>query len=175
VRTAPWISRGCIFFPGLISAATDLGLLEIGGVRATVDDRETGDFTPEVESWLAVNPDSELIPVARANGLTHFVPVPQGKLVAGSSGLVATRGWTTEEMLVRRRTAMHLFWPDHSLAVPVPDAAKKPKPLTEQARERREKVRSIEQFFADAEAWEKRPVREPRRACVGSHATRARW
>jgi imidazolonepropionase-like amidohydrolase len=152
---------GLHLFPGLISAATDLGLLEIGGVRATVDDRETGDFTPEVESWLAVNPDSELIPVARANGLTHFVPVPQGKLVAGSSGLVATRGWTTEEMLVRRRTAMHLFWPDHSLAVPGPNATKKPKPLNEQARERREKVRSIEQFFADAEAWEKRPAGGP--------------
>jgi imidazolonepropionase-like amidohydrolase len=64
-------------------------------------------------------------------------------------------------MLVRRRTAMHLFWPDHSLIVPGPYAPKKPKPLYEQARERREKVRSIEQFFADAEAWEKRPAGSP--------------
>lgn len=152
---------GLHLFPGIISAGTDLGLVEIGGVRATVDVRETGDFTPEVESWLAVNPDSELIPVARANGLTHFAPVPQGKLLAGTSGLVATGGWTNEEMLVRRRTAMHLFWPDHSLTIPAPNAAKKPKPLDEQARERREKVRSIEQFFADAEAWEKRPPGSP--------------
>ena len=152
---------GLHLFPGLISGATDLGLVEIGGVRATVDDRETGDFTPEVESWLAVNPDSELIPVARANGLTHFASVPQGKLLAGTSGLVATRGWTTEEMVLRRRTGMHLFWPDHSLTIPSPNAAKKPKPLNEQARERQEKVRSIEQFFADAEGWEKRPTGSP--------------
>lgn len=152
---------GLHLFPGLISAATDLGLVEIGAVRATVDGRETGEFTPEVESWLAVNPDSELIPVARANGLTHFVPVPQGKLLAGTSGLVATRGWTTEEMLVRRRTAMHLFWPDLSLTIPEPDAPGKTKPLDEQDRERREKVRVIEQFFADAEAWEKRPAGSP--------------
>jgi len=152
---------GLHLFPGLISAATDLGLVEIGGVRATVDSRETGDFTPEVESWLAVNPDSELIPVARANGLTHFVPVPQGKLITGTSGLLSTQGWTTEEMLVRRRTAMHLSWPDHSLTVPGPYVPKKPKPLNEQARERREKVRSIEQFFADAEAWQKRPAGSP--------------
>jgi imidazolonepropionase-like amidohydrolase len=152
---------GLHLYPGLIGAATDLGLVEIGGVRATVDDRETGDFTPEVESWLSVNPDSELIPVARANGLTHFVPVPQGKLLAGTSGLVATRGWTIEDMLVRRRTAMHLFWPDHSLAIPGPGASEKTKPLDEQARERREKVRAIEQFFADAEAWEKRPAGSP--------------
>lgn len=148
-------------FPGLISAATDLGLVELDGVRATIDDRETGDFTPEVESWLAVNPDSELIPVARANGVTHFVPVPQGKLLAGTSGLVATAGWTIEEMIVRRRTGMHLFWPDHSLAIPTPSLPKKPKPLNEQARERQEKVRTIEQFFADAEAWAKRPAGSP--------------
>ncbi len=149
---------GLHLFPGLISAATDLGLVEISGVRASVDDRETGEFTPEVESWTAVNPDSELIPVARANGLTHFVPVPQGKLLAGTSGLLAARGWTIEDMAIRRRTAMHLFWPDHALKIPSPTASEKTKPLDEQARERREKVRTIEQFFADAEAWEKRPA-----------------
>jgi len=153
--------KGLHLFPGLISAGTNLGLVEISGVRASVDDRETGDFTPEVESWTAVNPDSELIPVARANGLTHFVPIPQGKLLAGTSGLLAARGWTIEDMTIRRRTAMHLFWPDHSLTVPVPNAPKKPKPLDEQNRERREKVRAIEQFFADAEAWEKRPAGSP--------------
>src|SRR5678816_2271894 len=109
--------KGLHLFPGLISAGTNLGLVEISGVRASVDDRETGDFTPEVESWTAVNPDSELIPVARANGLTHFVPIPQGKLLAGTSGLLAARGWTIEDMTIRRRTAMHLFWPDHSLTV----------------------------------------------------------
>ncbi len=152
---------GLHLFPGLIAAATDLGLVEIDAVRATVDGHEAGDFTPEVESWLAVNPDSELIPVARANGLTHFVPVPQGRLLAGTSGLVAARGWTTEEMVVRRRTAMHLFWPDQALTIPGPNAPKKTKPLDEQARERREKVRSIGQFFAEAEAWEKRPAGSP--------------
>lgn len=149
---------GLHLFPGLIGAATELGLEEIGGVRATVDGRETGEFTPEVESWLAVNPDSELIPVARANGITHFVPVPQGKLLAGTSGLVATRGWTIEEMLTRRGTAMHLFWPAQSLSIPSPDAPEKTKPLDEQARTRREKLRTIEQFFTEAYAWTKRPA-----------------
>jgi imidazolonepropionase-like amidohydrolase len=152
---------GLHLFPGLISAATDLGLVEISGVRASVDDRETGDFTPEVESWTAVNPDSELLPVARANGLTHFAPAPQGKLIAGSSGLLAVRGWTIEDMTLRRRTAMHLFWPDHALNIPGPGASEKVKPLDEQARERREKERGIEQFFADAEAWEKRVAGAP--------------
>lgn len=153
--------NGLHLFPGLISAGTDLGLVEISGVRSSVDDRETGDFTPEIESWTAVNPDSELVPVARANGMTHFVPVPQGKLLSGTSGLLAARGWTIEDMTVRRHTAMHLFWPDHSLIVPGPNAPEKTKSLDEQDRERREKVRNIEQFFADAAAWEKRPAGSP--------------
>ena len=153
--------KGLHLFPGLISAGTDLGLVEIPGVRASVDDRETGEFTPEIESWTAVNPDSELIPVARANGITHFAPVPQGKLLSGTSGLLAARGWTIEDMTVRRRTAMHLFWPDHSLNVPGPNAPEKAKSFDEQHRERQEKVRNIEQFFADAAAWEKRPPGSP--------------
>ncbi len=152
---------GLHLFPGLISASTDLGLVEISGVRASVDDRETGEFTPEIESWTAVNPDSELIPVSRANGITHFVPVPGGKLLSGASSLMAARGWTVEDMTVRRRTAMHLFWPDHSLTLPRPRVSAKIKPLDEQARERTERVRVIDQFFADAEAWEKRPAGSP--------------
>ncbi len=149
--------KGLHLFPGLVSPSTDLGLVEIAGVRASVDDRETGEYTPEVEAWMSVNPDSELIPVARANGVTHFAPVPQGKLITGTSGMMAARGWTIEDMAVRRRTAMHLFWPDHSLSVPAPGSTGG-KSLEDQARERKEKVRSIEQFFADAEAWSKRPA-----------------
>lgn len=148
--------KGLHLFPGLISPSTDLGLVEIPALRASVDDRETGEFTPEVESWSAVNPDSELIPVARANGITHFSPTPQGKFITGTSGMMAARGWTIEDMVVSKRTAMHLVWPNHSLNVPGPSAPPDAKSLDEQSRERRERIRDIERFFADAEAWSKR-------------------
>lgn len=65
---------GLQLYPGLIALDTALGLKEIGAVRATVDVREVGDFTPDVLSWWAVNPDSELLPVARANGVAYFEP-----------------------------------------------------------------------------------------------------
>ena len=61
--------KGQHVYPGLIALNSGLGLTEIEAVRATRDEREVGDFTPDVESWIAVNPDSELLPVARANGL----------------------------------------------------------------------------------------------------------
>ena len=86
---------GLHLYPGLIAASTSLGLIEINAIRATRDASEVGDYTPDVESWVAVNPDSELIPVARANGITHFLPVPGGGIVAGQSGLMVADGWTS--------------------------------------------------------------------------------
>jgi len=59
-------------YPGLIALNTTLGLTEISAVRATLDTTEPGEYTPDVESWIAVNPDSELIPVTRVNGIAFF-------------------------------------------------------------------------------------------------------
>ena len=61
---------GLQLYPGMIALNTDLGLVEIDAVRSTIDVHEVGDYTPDVYSWLAVNPDSELLPVARANGIS---------------------------------------------------------------------------------------------------------
>ena len=51
-------------YAGLISPGSSLGLTEINALRPTRDEREVGTHTPDVEAWVAVNPDSELIPVA---------------------------------------------------------------------------------------------------------------
>ena len=72
-------------YPGLISPGSSLGLAEINAIRPTRDEREVGTHTPEIEAWTAVNPDSELIPVARANGITHSLVVPMGGTVSGIS------------------------------------------------------------------------------------------
>src|SRR5947208_11432792 len=140
-------------YPGLIAASTSLGLVEINAIRATRDASEVGEFTADVESWVAVNPDSELIPVARANGITHFLPVPGGGIVAGQSGLMVVDGWTTEDMTVKRPVALHVFWPGMELNTTPKEEFKdksKWKSLEDQAKERREKIRALEDFFAEA-------------------------
>jgi imidazolonepropionase-like amidohydrolase len=146
-------------YPGLIALNTVLGLTEISGVRSTQDATEIGDdFTPDVESWIAVNPGSELIPVTRANGITSFEPVPKGNLISGQSALVATAGWTTEQMTIRKPIALHLFWPDMELDTTPKDRARdksKWKSLEEQAKERRARLRAIEDFFEEAKAYAK--------------------
>jgi imidazolonepropionase-like amidohydrolase len=149
---------GLHLYPGLIALNTDLGLVEIGGVRATVDTRETGEYTPDVCSWLAVNPDSERLPVARANGITHFEPTPQGAVVAGQSGLLALDGWTSEQMTVKKPLALHVFWPDATLNTTPKGQSRAPakwKSLEEQDRERKEKARRLDSFFAEARAYAK--------------------
>lgn len=148
--------QGQQLYPGLIAAGTTLGLTEIAGVRATRDSNEVGDYDPDVQSWIAVNPDSELIPVARASGITHVEPVPEGGVIAGQSAVIALEGWTSEQMVVKRPVALHLFWPEPALNTapksPGKDASKW-KSLDEQARERRLKVRSMEDFFEEARAY----------------------
>jgi len=138
--------KGQHLFPGLIAPTTALGLMEIPAVRATVDTSEVGTYTPEVKSWLAVNPDSELIPVARANGITHFVPTPQGGTVTGQSGLMATVGWGYENMLHHSSVALHLFWPPMNIN-PGADDAKK------QAKNRDKRLKEIDDFFEEARAY----------------------
>src|SRR5215472_14740568 len=126
-------------YPGMIALDTMLGLMEIGAVRATQDSTEVGEFTPDVQSWIAVNPDSELIPVTRANGIAYFEPVPQGGLVSGQSGLVAVEGWTSEQRTLKKPLALHLFWPAMDLETSSGRGrrAAKGKSSEEQAKERR--------------------------------------
>jgi imidazolonepropionase-like amidohydrolase len=150
--------KGLHVYPGLISLNCVLGLTEIEAVRATADSAEVGDYTPDVESWIAVSPDSELIPVARANGIASFEPVPEGGIVAGQSGLVAVEGWTAEQRAIKKPIGLHVYWPKQDLDVSPrqqPRARTRSKSLEEQAKERRTKLQAIVEFFEQARAYGK--------------------
>jgi Imidazolonepropionase and related amidohydrolases len=150
-------------YPGLIAATTSLGLTEINAVRATQDTSEVGEFTPDVEAWVSVNPDSELIPVARANGFTHALVAPMGGTVTGTSGLIKTDGWGVEDMTVKSRVALHMMWPSLSInttpkeSMRDPDKFKSPK---EQAKQREKNLLNIDRFFDDAEAYAKARIQD---------------
>lgn len=166
--------KGLHLYPGLIAASTSAGLVEIGAVRATRDMSEVGEYTPDVQSWIAVNPDSELLPVARANGITHFLPVPMGGVVSGQSGLLALEGWTTEEMVAKKPVALHAFWPAMTLnTTPKEQFQDKSrwKSLEDQDQERRRKLRELDEFFADARAY----ARGRATAQTNAHAPVPAW
>src|SRR3954471_6303120 len=98
-------------YPSLFDAGTDIGLVEINSVRATEDFQESGQLNPNVKAIVAVNPDSEIIPVTRSNGVLLALTAPQGGLIAGKSAVIQLDGWTWEEMAVLPEAAMHLEWP----------------------------------------------------------------
>ena len=150
--------QGQHLYPGLIAVDTAVGLTEIEAVRATQDSAEVGDYKPDVESWIAINPDSELIPVARANGIACFEPVPGGGIVAGQSALMAADGWTTEQMIVRKPVALHVQWPSMVLDTTPKERAADPskwKSLEDQAKDRARKLRELTDFFEEAKAYAK--------------------
>src|SRR5215470_24154 len=104
-------ATGLSVYPGLIDCGTSLGLIEIGSIQETHDTTELGDFNPHMRAIVAVQPNSELIPVARANGITTAVTHPSGRLVSGQAALINLDGWTWQEMTVKAPAAMWMEYP----------------------------------------------------------------
>ena len=136
-------------YPGLISANSVLGLTEIGAARATVDIEEAGEINPNARSASSINPDSELLPVARANGILTALAVPAGGLISGQSVVMRMDGWTPEEMTVRSPAAMHLRWPNLTIDRD-PRSKKSPE---DQQKEIDKKVKQLRDTFATARAY----------------------
>ncbi|MDD8019970.1 MAG: amidohydrolase family protein [Acidobacteriota bacterium] len=104
-------AKGLIAYPGMIDSYSWLGLEEISGVRATVDNRETGRINPQVKAIEALHYDSMHIPIARANGIVAAVVAPSGGLISGQSTLVKLDGWTNREMVIKESLAMVIELP----------------------------------------------------------------
>jgi imidazolonepropionase-like amidohydrolase len=98
-------------YPGLIDSVTRLGLEEITAVRAMRDYNEVGDMTPEVRAYVAVNPDSTVIPTARSNGVFTFGVFPSGGTLPGRASLLKADGWTTEDLAIDRDAGLIINWP----------------------------------------------------------------
>jgi imidazolonepropionase-like amidohydrolase len=103
--------EGLHVFPGLIDSGTTLGLTEIKRVDETSDFSEIGDLQPDLRTGVAINPDSELIPVSRAGGITTILAQPKSGLISGQASLVKLHGWTSEDMTIDLEFALRINWP----------------------------------------------------------------
>ncbi|WPP52393.1 amidohydrolase family protein [Catalinimonas niigatensis] len=104
-------AEGKHVYPGFILPNTELGLVEIGAVRATVDNEEEGVLNPNVRSIISYNTDSELIPTFRFNGILVAQITPVGGMVSGSSSVVHLDAWNWEDAAMLTDDAMHINWP----------------------------------------------------------------
>src|SRR5262249_22675539 len=100
--------QGQRLYAGLIDADTVLGLTEIGAVAATNDTDELGQINPNLRAELGVNPDSELIPVARTGGVLLALTALRSGIISGTSALIQLDGWTWEDMTVRAPVMLHV-------------------------------------------------------------------
>ncbi len=140
---------GLSLVPGFISAPSQIGLLEVGAVDATDDRRESGDITPEAAAWIAVNPDSDLIPVARSAGILHTLATPVGGTLPGRTSVLRLDGWTTEDLAVVRDAGIMLSWP---LAAPIRAPWMRRSP-GDQRIDIEARLKAIDDWFDDAAAW----------------------
>jgi imidazolonepropionase-like amidohydrolase len=104
-------AKGKHVYPGFIGAVTQTGIAEIPTVRPYRDSDETGDSTPEATPAVALNADSTIPPVTRANGVLTVGVFPSGGTIPGHAAVVRLEGWTWEEMTVKARAGIVVNWP----------------------------------------------------------------
>jgi imidazolonepropionase-like amidohydrolase len=101
---------GMTVYPGLIDSETNLGLTEISAEETTNDLIEKSDeIMPHMHTAEAFHAESELIPVARMNGITNAIVAPSsGDTLPGQDSFIQLDGVSAGEMLLIRDIAMPL-------------------------------------------------------------------
>jgi imidazolonepropionase-like amidohydrolase len=145
--------QGRHVYPGMIESHSQLGLTELSSTRATIDTSETGLLNPNVTAATAVNPDSELIPVTRANGVLVALSAPSGGLVSGKASLLQLDGWTSVDMTLQRESGLVINWPAafRSSFFGPPGAGEAGG----------SQVQELRNLFTDARAWAKARTASP--------------
>lgn len=141
-------------YPGLILASSNLGLVEIGNVRATNDVREIGEMNPNIRSIVAYNTDSKIINTLRGNGILLANIVPEGSLLAGSSSVVQLDAWNWEDAAYKT---------DQGIVLTMPSLMARPRGFggfgnsgpnaTDPVKEGLDKIEQVKSFFREAKAY----------------------
>jgi imidazolonepropionase-like amidohydrolase len=159
-------ARGLQLYPGLINAATNVGLVEIQALRDTVDLDEVGLFNPELRAATVFNPSSEHVEVTRAAGITSVISLPGsgarrpasagGILITGQGALMHLDGWTWEEMTVKPGAVMDLLFPEVETAPR--QASAPPAPFKAEERRYTARLHELSEFFEQARRYQKAMV-----------------
>ena len=159
--------QGLQLYPGLINAATNVGLSEISSLRDTVDLDEIGLFNPELRAEVAFNPSSAHVDVTRAAGITTVVSLPgtgggfgrnaSPNVITGQGALMHLEGWTWEEMAVKPSAVMDMDFPQIRM-IPAEYAAFIPggvRTYQEEEKQYQQRLREVSRFFEDARRYQK--------------------
>jgi hypothetical protein len=98
-------------YPGIIALNSNLGLVEVNAVRASVDDDESGSYLPNIRSIIAYNAESKAVESMRPNGVLLAQIAPNGGVISGSSSVVQLDAWNWEDAVISYDQGIHLNWP----------------------------------------------------------------
>ena len=98
-------------YPGIIALNSNLGLVEVDAVRASVDDDEAGTYLPEIRSIIAYNAESKAVESMRPNGVLVAQVAPNGGVISGSSSVVQLDAWNWEDAVIKYDQGLHINWP----------------------------------------------------------------
>ena len=136
-------------YPGLIAPNSQIGLIEIGAVRATRDADEVGSMNPNLRSIIAYNTDSKVTPTVRSNGILLAQVVPTGGAISGTSSIVELDGWNWEDAAYKMDDGVHLNWPSLMMWI----GWREGNPRRVKNKKYAEEVDEVKQFLAQASAY----------------------
>ena len=139
--------------PGYVAGYTRIGLTEISAVKQTNDHSETGDINPNTRANVAYNPDSDLIPVTRSNGIMVVNSVPSSGRVPGQSSIMMLDGWTWEDATLKHSAALNINWPRMYF-----DYGKNTKKDEKKRDEYDEKIRELNKLILNVRAYHHRKM-----------------
>src|ERR1700687_786477 len=101
-------ATGKIVTPGFVNSSTQLGVQEVSqvGDKRDMSARDKHTITAAFTIWEGKNPNSVMMAPARKEGITSFIVMPTGGLVAGQAALLDVVPGTTTDMIIRAPVAM---------------------------------------------------------------------
>ncbi|MBK7122636.1 MAG: amidohydrolase family protein [Chitinophagaceae bacterium] len=155
--------NGKHIYPGLILASSQLGLVEVNSVRATVDATEIGDMNPSIRSIVAYNTDSKVINTLRTNGILLANIIPSGGIISGSSSVVQLDAWNWEDAAYKTDVAIHFRMPsllNRTRGARGGGAQPGQQVAADPVKRGLEQVEKVKIFFREAKAYLAEPAHE---------------
>ena len=149
---------GMTVYPGLIDSETSLGLTEISAEPSTNDRIEISDeIMPHMHVFDAFHAESELIPVARINGVTNAIVAPDsGDTLPGQDSFIQLDGKSAQEMLLVRDIAMPLNFTGDQRRNETWEKRKFPSTRMGMAAQLRQAFLDAQRYVQDWNDWDKK-------------------
>ena len=148
-------AKGLSVYPGMVDAATNMGLSEIPlGVPGSVDVAEVGSNNANEEAIKGLHPFSAHINVTRVNGITTVMSYPTGGTIAGQAAVINLNGSTQDEMAVVPEAGLVINFPRISLFSGfLPGVGPQSVDFSEAVKRRDNQLEELKKIFQNAEAY----------------------